>query len=161
MEYSATRHSSDHVHLVITPGQGVEVHVALNTLSRRNRDAGFEPRIRVGLLREPYTELPESGVFDAGSFDYTSLEQQANIFYEYYDREAMESLLIEKTGRAILAEIWGDIYARNDFGIHQIHSRRTSCAVPEDIVGHDGALKLYYAEESMSELLLFKFCGQP
>lgn len=161
MEYSAIRHSSDHVHLVVTPGEGVQVHVALNTLSRRNRDAGFEPRIRVGILRESYAELPASGVFDAGSLDYTSLEQQANIFYEYYGHEAMESLLIEKTGRAILAEIWGDIYARNHFGIHQIHSRRTSCAVPENIVGRDGALKLYYAEENTGELLLFKFCGQP
>ena len=151
----------DHVWLTLDIGHGLEIRASLNTLSRRNRDAGFEPRIRVGMLRSTWDKLPESGVFDADPLDYSILEQQANIFYEYRDQKQMEVLLPEKTKRSILVEIWGDIYAHNHIGIHQIHSRRASCAVSGDMAGRDGALKFYYAEENACELLLFKFCGQP
>ena len=37
---------------------------------------------------------------------------------------------------------------------------RVSCAVSLDLHNRDGALKLYYPD-GVSELLLFKFCGQP
>ena len=73
----------------------------------------------------------------------------------------METLLTQKAGAAILMEVWGDIYVHNHAGVHQIHSRRASCAVDQDIVGRDGALKFYYREEQASEMLLLKFCGQP
>ena len=151
----------DHVWLTLAVGRGVEMRAALNTISRRNRDAGFEPRIRMGMVRSNWEHLPEPGVFEAGPLDYSLLETQANIFYEYYEQKQMEVLFIEKTNRAVLVEVWGDIYARNHYGIHQIHSRRASCGVADDMTGRDGALKFYYPEEKACELLLFKFCGQP
>lgn len=151
----------DHVWLTLDVGRGVEMQASLNTLSRRNRDAGFEPRIRVGILRSTWEKLPAPGVYETGPHDYSSVEAEANIFYEYYDQKQMEVLFAEKTRDALLVEVWGDIYARHHFGIHQIHSRRTSCAVEEDIKGRDGAVKFYYAKENACELLLFKFCGQP
>lgn len=151
----------DHVCLTVEVGHGVEMRASLNTVSRRNREAGFEPRIRTGMVRSTWEQLPETGVFESHPHDYAALEHEANIFYEYYDQEQMEVLFVEKTKRAVLVEIRGDIYVHNHIGIHQIHSRRASCAVGDDITGRDGSLKFYYAEEKACELLLFKFCGQP
>ena len=71
----------DHVWLTLDVGHGVEMRASLNTVSRRNRDAGFEPRVRVGVLLSTYEELPEPGVFEAGALDYAGHEQHANIFY--------------------------------------------------------------------------------
>ena len=151
----------DHVWLTLAIDHGVEMRASLNTVSRRNRDAGFEPRIRVGVLRSTYEQLPAPGVFEAAPLDYSDYEHRSNIFYEYHDQKQMEVLFIEKTRLAVMVEVWGDIYARNHAGIHQIHSRRASCAVSDDILGRDGALKFYYTEQNVCELLLFKFCGQP
>lgn len=161
IEYAREAARVDHVRILLEVGWGVELSAALNTLSRRNRDAGFEPRIRVGIVRSVYETIPHVGVFDTGPLDYGTLEQEHNIFYEYKTQEEMEVLFAERTKRAVMAEVWGDIYARNHFGIHQIHSRRTSCAVADDIKDRDGALKFYYEHEHEAELLLFKFCGQP
>ena len=161
MEYSADPERTDHVQLILALDDTVELRAALNTISRRNRDAGFDPRIRAGVVYSVWEVLPESGVFECDGLDYAQIERTVNVFYEYHDQKEMESLLIDKSGRAILAEVWGDIYARKHMGIHQIHSRRASCAVAGEISGRDGALKFYYAEENACELLLFKFCGQP
>lgn len=161
IEYSPDPDRIDHVWLALALDHAAQMRAALNTLSRRNRDAGFESRVRVGILRSTCGQLPEPGIFECGRFDYADIEKQTNIFYEYHNQKEMETLLVEKSGRAILAEIWGDIYAHRHVGIHQIHSRHASCAVAEDIAGRDGALKFYYAEENACELLLFKFCGQP
>ena len=161
IQYSHNPHHIDHVWLAIDIGHGLQMRAALNTLSRRNRDAGFESRIRVGILRSTWEQLPEMGVFDTAPHDYSRAEERANIFYEYRDQKQMEVLFAEKTAKALLVEVWGDIYARNQIGIHQIHSRRASCAVSDDITGRDGALKYYYAPERTAELLLLKFCGQP
>ena len=72
-------------------------------------------------------------------------------------------MLVEKAESAVRIEIWGELYARKKMGLHQIHSRRASCAVPEDKVGSDGALKFFFEADPdrFAELLLFKFCGQP
>lgn len=161
VEYSPDPHRIDHVHITLSIDHAAKLRAALNTISRRNRDADFESRIRVGVLRAIYEQLPEPGIYECDAFDYAEIESRENIFYEYHDQQEMESMLIEKAGRAIMVEVWGDIYAHRQVGIHQIHSRRTSCAVAEDIVGRDGAVNFYYAEEKTSELLLFKFCGQP
>ncbi|HWB60985.1 MAG TPA: hypothetical protein VG733_15930 [Chthoniobacteraceae bacterium] len=160
-QYSHNPNHMDHVWLTIGVGLGVELRAALNTLSRRNRDAGFEPRIRMGVQRSVYENLPEPGVFECRVLDYGVVERQANVFYEYFDQNQMETLLVEKANRAVMVEVWGEIYAHNHIGIHQIHSRRTSCAVEQDIIGRDGAVKFHYVEDHASELLLFKFCGQP
>jgi hypothetical protein len=62
---------------------------------------------------------------------------------------------------AVRAEVWGDLYARDHLGVHQIHSRRRSAVVNTDFKARDGALKLYYAQDNLAELFLFKFAGQP
>jgi hypothetical protein len=58
-------------------------------------------------------------------------------------------------------EAWGDFYFRAHIGVHQIHSRRASNAVPRDLIGRDGAIQFYYREPRVREMLLFKFAGQP
>ena len=161
VEYSAIPERIDHIWLTFTLDYSTEMRAALNTTSRRNREEGFDPRIRLGVVKEVYEKLPAPGVFDSKGFDYSDIEGNTNIFYEYHDHIEMNAILLEKIARAILVEIWGDIYAHRHNGIHQIHSRRASCAVADDIVGRDGALKLYYMDGNASELLLFKFCGQP
>jgi len=83
------------------------------------------------------------------------------IAYEPFEPDALAELLLERGKRAVRVEVWGDLYARDHLGVHQIHSRRASCAVSIDLKGRDGAIKFYYAEENAAELFLFKFCGQP
>jgi len=161
VEYSSDPDRVDHVLLTFTINHNAEMIAALNTISRRNRDAGFDSRVRVGTVVSSWEQLPEPGIFECGHFDYAEIERHANVFFEHHDQPGTESLLRGKIARAICVEAWGDIYAHRRTGIHQIHSRRGSCAVPEDIVGRDGPLKLYYAAENVCELLLFKFCGQP
>ena len=161
----------DHVWLMLDAGDpGGEppslspapvLKLAINTTSLRNRVAGFDPRIRVGIHRETYADLPAVGVFPHPGLDYAQYELEHNVFYEHFEHHAMEALLIDKIREAILVEVWGQLYTRSAVGIHQIHSRRASCAVPEDLIGKDGAIKFYYAEGSRCEMLLFKFCGQP
>ena len=76
------------------------------------------------------------------------------------ERTALETMLKTKVDRAILVEAWGAFYRRGRLGIHQVHSRRASCSVRTDYVGRDGALRLYYREDSAAEMFLFKYCGQ-
>jgi len=142
-------------------GRGDPLVVSVNTQSKRNRDAGFDPRVRLGILRGSWEHLPPRGMGRCQGFDYAEIEEGANIFYEHHTRESLEDLLLETTSRAILLEVWGAPYhSRWKPGIHQIHSRRASCAVAEDIRNLDGALQFYFREEQRTELFLFKFCGQ-
>jgi hypothetical protein len=62
--------------------------------------------------------------------------------------------------QAGLIEAWGAPYHRAQPGLHQIHSRRASSAVPEDLRGRDGAVRFYFDEDQRSELALLKFSGQ-
>jgi len=137
------------------------MRAAINTLSRLNRDAGFDGRIRTGIVREHWETLPEPGIYDCDRLDYSEIESRTNVFYEYLTQHEMETLLILKAESALLVEVWGDIYAHKHVGVHQIHSRRASCAIGQDIIGRDGALRFYFTNEQTSELMLFKFCGQP
>ena len=151
----------DHVWITMDAGIHAPVMVSVNTTSRRNRDAGFDDRIRLGTLRGSWTMLPPRGFAASRGQSYESLEKSSNIFFEHMDQEAMENFLIDTTHRAIRLEVWGAPYHRRTKpGIHQIHSRRASCAVREDIVNQDGLLQFYFAENS-TLLVLMKFCGQP
>jgi hypothetical protein len=152
----------DHVWITMDVGSARRVFVSVNTLSKRSRDAGFDPRVRVGILREVQRELPRRGAQACQGFDYSDVEGRANVYFEHYERTALEDLLVEKTHRAALLEVWGTPYFRRyRAGIHQIHSRRSSCAVAEDLPNRDGALRFYFASDQTCALLLFKFCGQP
>jgi hypothetical protein len=161
VEYHPDEQRVDHVWIMLALPGADRFRVALNTISRRNRDAGFDERIRVGVITSSYEQLPQPGIFDCDGLDYAVLEKQHNIFYEHHDKAAMQQLLTSKGRSAARVQVWGELYARNHAGIHEIHSRRTSCAVAEDIVGHDGAMKFFYAHDKRAEMLLFKFCGQP
>ena len=161
VEYHADEHRVDHVWITIEVAEIGRLRIALNTLSRRNRDAGFDERVRLGIVLSRYEQLPPSGIFDCTRFNYADIESEQNVFYEHFDKIAMQSLLINRGKTAAFVEAWGDLYARNHMGIHQVHSRRASCAVSEDLIGRDGAVKFYFAEEQRSEMMLFKFCGQP
>ena len=160
IEYSPYENRVDHVWITLQVSEHGYMRAAVNTLSRLNRDAGFDGRVRVGIVRETWEQLQETGVFECERFDYADIESRANVFFEHHTKQEMEILLTTKAEAAVLVEVWGDIYAHNHVGVHQIHSRRASCAIGEDIIGRDGALRFYYREANASELLLFKFCGQ-
>ncbi len=142
-------------------GQVHRLTVSVNTFSRLNHAAGFDARIRVGLFRETWTLLPPRGVEVQPGLDYSTFESASNIFYEHYQREALQDLLILTTRGAILLEAWGaPYYRKRQPGLHQIHSRRASCAVSEDLRNRDGALRFYFPDHT-SVMFLLKFCGQP
>ena len=152
----------DHVWISMDAGQGPRLTVSINTFSRRNHDAGFDPRVRLGLHRDTWEFLPLRGVTLWEGFDYTAEESRSNIFYEHYARESLEEFLLTSAREAISLEAWGSPYhrRRGQPGLHQIHSRRASCAVGEDIRHRDGGLRFFFADHT-SVLCLFKFCGQP
>jgi hypothetical protein len=104
--------------------------------------------------------LPAAGLVAATGLDYGVLEAEQAIQYVPTDRPALERLLLAKGRRAMFAEAWGQFYVRAHLGVHQIHSRRASLAVPRDHVGQDGALRFYF-DSGVCEMLLFKFAGQP
>lgn len=151
----------DHVWITLEVPPFGRMRLAVNTLSRLNRDAGFDGRIRVGVMRSTYAEKPATGLEEFPGLDYGKLESSGNVFYEQFEREALSELLVTKAGAAVRVEVWGELYARDHIGLHQIHSRRKSCAVSLELRNRDGALKFYYAADSAAEMLLFKFCGQP
>ena len=151
----------DHVFLNVEAPPFGRLRVAINTLSRASRDAGFDPRIRVGIIRSTYTEKPVPGLEECSGLDYARQEEKHQVSFETYEQAALTEMLVTKLKVAIRAEIWGELYARDHIGIHQIHSRRASSAVPQDIKGRDGALKLYYPQDNLAEAFLFKFAGQP
>ena len=148
----------DHFWITIGTGGGEPVRIALSTHSRQNAAAGFDPRMRVGIIASVWKELPPAGLVKATGLDYREIESA--VTYAEYERPALESLLIEKTTRAFFIEAWGELYVRTHIGIHQVHSMRASCSVLRDYVGRDGAIRFYFAENARTELLLFKYCGQ-
>ena len=150
----------DHVWITLEVPPFGRVRAAINTLSRFNRDAGFDARVRVGIVAGTWDEKPQNGLVEEAGQDYAMIEAALPVAYEFYEREPLTELLVTKAKTAVRAEVWGELYAQEHLGIHQIHCRRASCAVTRDLKGRDGALKLYYADNT-SELFLFKFCGQP
>jgi hypothetical protein len=162
IEHSPHPERIDHVWVTMEVAGAGNMRAAINTKSLRNEAGGFDPRIRLGVLHKTDVTVPASGLFPSRPFDYAEIERQENIFYEHMERRDVELLITEKIDTATLIEVWGDVYARGHHrGIHQIHCRRASCAVPEDLRGRDGALRCYFEGTVRSELLLFKFCGQP
>jgi hypothetical protein len=151
----------DHFRILVRAGNFEPVEIVLNTFSLRSFNAGFDGRVRLGLLSSKWIALPPAGVSRTGGIDYSSLEAHNRIVFRQFERPALESLLIEKVDRALFIEGWGEFYKRLHPGIHQIHSRRTSRAVAADYLGRDGAIRFYFKQNSLAELLLFKFCGQP
>ncbi len=150
----------DHLTILVRAGIFGPIEIALNTYSLRSLSAGHNPRIRVAVFSSHWNALPPAGVSRSGGLNYSALEAKNRIAYRELKRKALESLLIEKLRRAVLVEGWGEFYVRVHPGIHQVHSRRASCAVPADYLGRDGAIRFYYEQNALAELLFLKFCGQ-
>jgi hypothetical protein len=151
----------DHFWITLGTGSGEPIRIALSTHSRQNAAAGFDPSVRVGVVTSTWRELPRAGMTGARGLDYHEIEAADPVTYTEYERPALETLLAEKTGRALFIEAWGELYVRNHLGIHQVHSRRASCSVLQDYKGRDGALRFFYGNDPTAEMLLFKYCGQP
>ena len=150
----------DHFWITIRAGRFGLLLISISTCSLKHAAAGFDPRMRVGVIGSSWRQLPASGLFPTGALDYGELERTHPVVYREMARVELEELLVAKMRRTIFAEAWGALYLRNGLGIHQVHSRRASCSVPTDYLGRDGALRLYYRENSATEMLLFKYCGQ-
>jgi hypothetical protein len=149
----------DHFWITIGPGTGEPIRIALSTHSRQNAAAGFDPRMRVGIVASNWSQLPAAGLVKSPGIDYRVIEAASPVSYREYARPALEVLLSDKATRALLIEAWGELYLRTHAGIHQVHSMRASCSVPRDLVGRDGAIRFYFPDKT-AELLLFKYCGQ-
>jgi hypothetical protein len=150
----------DHFWITIGLGAGEPVRIALSTFSRQNAAAGFDPRMRVGIVVSSWSELPPAGLVKSPGLDYRTIEAASPVSYLEYERPALELLLADKAKRAALIEAWGELYVRTHAGIHQVHSMRASCSVPRDFVGRDGAIRFYFPDGT-AEMILFKYCGQP
>jgi hypothetical protein len=150
----------DHFWITIRMGEAGPLRIALSTHSRQNAAAGFDPRMRVAVIATSGSALPAAGILPSNGLDYAALEAETPIAYSEYERPALEELLADKTRRAIFIEAWGELYVRNQLGIHQVHSRRASCSVRTNYVGRDGAIRFYFADGT-ADMLLFKYCGQP
>lgn len=150
----------DHFWISLAPGFGMRVVVSVNTWSHRNAESGFDPRVRLGILRGGWEDLPERGFSEWHRFSYADLPGQEEVDYRPLERVVVEQLLFDRVASAAMIEVWGAPYHRDHPGIHQIHSRGASCAVAESREGLDGALRFYFREERRTETLLFKFCGQ-
>jgi len=148
----------DHVWIDIATPE--PLRLSINTVSRRNRDAGFDGRIRVGVIRDTWRTVPELFVERHPGLNYATFEETNYVFYECYTAPEMEGLLISTANQARFIEAWGEFYYRKSVGIHQIHSRRASCAVDQDLIGHDGAIRFHLADANQRVLMLLKFCGQ-
>jgi hypothetical protein len=149
----------DHLTILVRAAQFGMMEIALNTYSLRNLSAGFDPRVRLALARSTWNTLPPAGVTRSAPLDYRILEASGEILYHEHERQPLETLLIGKLERAVLAEGWGEFYERAHPGIHQVHSRRASCAVLIDHLERDGAIRFYFPDNT-AELLLLKYCGQ-
>ena len=160
VEATGHDHHPDHLWISLDPGFGIRVVVSVNTWSHRNGEAGFDPRVRLGILRGCWEEFPERGFSEWHRFSYDDLLGQETVDYRPLERVVLEQLLLDRMASAVMIEVWGAPYHRDHPGVHQIHSRSASCAVAESREGLDGALRFYFREERRTETLLFKFCGQ-
>jgi hypothetical protein len=160
VEATGRDHHPDHLWISLDPGFGIRVVVSVNTWSHRNWEAGFDPRVRLGILRGCWEEFPERGFSEWHRFNYDDLPGQETVDYRPLERVVLEQLLLDRMASAVMIEVWGAPYHRDHPGVHQIHSRSASCAVAESREGLDGALRFYFREERRTETLLFKFCGQ-
>ncbi len=159
-EYDRNPDQIDHIHIMIRAGGYGILRIAINTSSLPNRVLGFNPNVQIAVIPSKWMEPPATGVFLAEPLDYADLEKAHDVDFREYERTALEELLLRKIDSARFIEGWGDLYVRGHAGIHQVHSRRASTAFPMDHIGRDGALRFYFPAGE-TEMLLFKFFGQP
>jgi hypothetical protein len=161
VESDADDRKIDHVWITVRAGEFGRLQISLSTCSRHSRLAGVDPRLRIGSITSAWDELPVAGLREVTPLDYAVLESAEHVTYTPHERHAVEEMLVARSRRAVFVEAWGDFYMRAHVGVHQVHSRRASFAVPRDIIGRDGAVQFYYRNPDVREMLLFKFAGQP
>jgi hypothetical protein len=149
----------DHLWITVRAGDFGLLQITVNTCSLPNRDAGFDPRVRLGIIPSTAQSKPPPGVFLSDPLDYAIIVAEKPIVFHAWERTAVESILLEKIKRAHFLEGWGEFYTRGHSGIHQVHSRRASSVFPTDHIGRDGAIRFYFGDEQ-TEMVLFKFFGQ-
>jgi hypothetical protein len=159
-ERSADAAKIDHFWITIDAGDFGPLRVSINTWSLKHAAAGFDPRMRIAIIRSVWSKLPPSGLWPVGGLDYAALEREHGVPYRTMDRPALEELLMAKCRSAMFVEVWGAFYLREGLGIHQVHSRRASFSIKTDYVGRDGAIRFYFQENSAAEMFLFKYAGQ-
>lgn len=150
----------DHFWITIRMGDLGPLRIALSTHSRQNAAAGFDARLRLGVLATRWEGLPAAGMVEDPGLDYALIEAETPVKFLEQERPALEAVLTDKTSRSLFIEAWGELYVRTHLGLHQVHSRRASCSVLSDYIGRDGAIRFYY-RDGTAEMLLFKYCGQP
>ena len=160
-ETSVNPKKVDHVWIDLRAGDDGVLRVALSTSSVKSENAGFDPRVRLGIVTSSWNELPAPGVRRASPFDYAAVEKEYPVRYVCQERPALEQLLLEKANRAVYAQARGELYRRQHAGVHQVHSRRASFAIATDLIGRDGAIQFYFQDPAICQLLLFKYAGQP
>jgi hypothetical protein len=160
VEDSDRDENNDHVFVTVEAGLSAPLIFSLNTLSFRSRVAGYDPRVRLGTRPGRWPHLPPRGLYPLEFFDYETVELLDSVEFNVLGREAMEEYFALHCANCRLIEAWGAPYHRAQPGLHQIHSRRASSAVPEDLRGRDGAVRFYFDEDQRSELALLKFSGQ-
>jgi hypothetical protein len=151
----------DHIWLTLEAPPYGRLRASLNTVSNSAAASGLDSRIRVGIVKGSWTEKPAPGLTEDPGQDYAKIEATFKVSYEPIERDALAQRLIESARRAVRAEVWVELHAGEYLGIRQIHGRRGSHAVTDDLRNRDGALKFYYPEDNAAELFLFKFAGQP
>jgi hypothetical protein len=151
----------DHVWIELRAGDHALLQITLNTRSWKSVMAGFDPRVRLGIVTSTRTELPLAGARVSEPLDYATIYTAQPVDFSPHERAALEKLLVKKAKEACFVQGWGEFYVRAHRGIHQVHSRHASFAHPVDHQGKDGAVAFYFAKDRRRELLLFKFAGQP
>jgi hypothetical protein len=159
LEIAPTPSRVDHVWITVQVPPCGGVLLSVNTLSRLNLLGGFDPRVRLGILPSRWEEKPEPLLEPWDGLDYTTIEAQSPVDFQEWEHEALGEMLMGRARAALRIEAWGELYRRDTLGLHQIHSRRASCAVSADVIGRDGALR-FYLPDGAAEMLLFKYCGQ-
>ena len=159
LEVAKSPEHVDHVWMNIDVPPCGNVLLSVNTLSRLNRKGGFEPRVNLAIVKTSYAGMPEPFIEEAMGLDYATIEAQFHPVFQFREPDYMTDLLLAKGRAAVRIEVWGELYRRGHLGLHQIHSRRASCAVSTDLVGHDGAIR-FYLPHGKAEMFLFKYCGQ-
>jgi hypothetical protein len=92
----------DHFWITIEAGRIGALRIALSTYSAKQAQAGFDPRMRVGIVALIWTELPNAGLFKCAGLDYRKIEASHPITYAEYERDALVQLLSEKTAARFL-----------------------------------------------------------
>jgi hypothetical protein len=77
---------TDHFWITIQTGHPGLLRISINTFSKINARAGFDPRMRIGVVASTWTKLPAAGVFKCPGLDYGDLEAKDVVTYVEYER---------------------------------------------------------------------------